>query len=391
MKSSPKTILYVSHSAGLYGAERSLLQLLTGLDRTRFRPVAVLPAKGPLAPQLELLGVEIEVVPTMRAWLSRRRGLSRLLHHVGTAPFICASMCQIMRLIGLYRVDIVHTNSLTVIDGALAAKMCRVPHVWHAREILEGNSPHNLLLGPRATADIISRLSTIVVAISQAVAQGFNPALAPLIVVYNGIDDRFFVARSGFRTDVRDSLGVNDDEFLVGTVANLTPEKGYEDLVRAAALAIEKVAGLKFVGLGGVSYPDYRCRIATLIEEYGMADRFRLLGFKENVDDYLKAFDLFVLPSRYEPFGRVVVEALAARVPVVATATGGIPEIIEDGISGWLVTPRLPEAIAAAIVRSINSPEVMATFREAGWERAKRLFNAERYVRDIERQYELLV
>lgn len=388
-------ILYLSHSAQLYGAEQSLLQLLKGLDRDRFSPIVVLPQEGPLKRYILDRGVPVEIVSSIKPWLTRRSGIVRLVNHLSLIPFLAQSVWVLRKLIRRYHVDLVHTNSLVIIDGALAAWLSGIPHVWHAREAFTEESPYHFLFGHqgrRIALSLIGHLSDCIIAISRAVGQSLGQAggASRLVIVYNAVDASAFVSRES-GAEIRRELDVPDRISLVGEIAKLTPVKGYEDFVVAATQVHEAMPNTRFVAVGDALRDSYQHRISVLIDDLGMERSFSLLGFRQDVTDIMAALDLLVLPSHYEPFGRALIEAMAAGKPVIGTNVGGIPEIIEDGVTGLLVAPGSPHELAEAIIRILQNTELARRMGAAGRERAKTCFSSERYVTQIQQVYEELV
>src|SRR5213076_2422257 len=141
---------------------------------------------------------------------------------------------------------------------------------------------------------------------------------------------------------------------IVASAGRLSPEKGFDVLVAAAAKVIAEDRTLGFIHFG--DGPD-RGKIIAAIEALGLRDVFLLAGLKVDLDRYYPFFDLLVLPSYTEGLPNVVLEAFAARVPVVATAVGGTPEVVEDGVSGYLVPPGDPDALAGRIRDELASDE----------------------------------
>lgn len=383
-------ILYISHSSGLYGAEQSLLLLLKELNRDRFFPIVVLPKDGPLKQAIEALSIPVEIVPSLTPWLTSRKGIQRLLHHLAIIPFIILSVWRLKRVIELYQIDLIHSNSLVVIDGGLVARLLKRPHIWHAREILDHHSPHNFLLGPGPALSIILYLSNCVIAISKAVVDSFSQCRpsAKVVLVYNAVSIHQFEPKSDFARQFREQFGIKPEAPLVVQVTNLTPVKGCEDFVHAAAQVHQAIPEAVFLLVGGTPYPDYQQKILDLITFYGLEDCFKLTGFREDALDVLTAIDLAVIASAYEPFGRVVIEAMLAGRPVVGTAVGGIPEIIVEGITGLLVPPSAPPILAQAITTLLENPELAARMGAAGQARAKEYFGSDRYVTGIQKIYE---
>ncbi len=393
MSDQKKTVLYISHSAELYGAEQCLLLLLNSLDRERFYPIVVLPRDGPLKQKLADMSVPVEIVPTMRGWLSRKSRIWRLFLMIAIIPFTLASVLRLRRIISSRSVDLVHTNSLVVIDGALAARLSGIPHVWHAREILIPETSHKFFLGPQAAIFIIKCLSDRVIAISEAVYQDYRlgPQHSYVQVIYDGVP-----TNTGQPTNcghnIRSELGISNDTPLIGEIAQVQAVKGYEDFVMAAAIVRQVIRDAIFIGVGDSSEADlaYKQRVLDLIKQYDLERAFKLVGFRDDVSEIIAALDLVVLPSHYEPFGRVLIEAMAAGKPVVGTRVGGIPEIIKDGVTGLLVPPGSPNALAKAIVGILQNPAASHQMGQSGQRQVDTVFSLERY-KEFEQVYEELL
>jgi glycosyltransferase involved in cell wall biosynthesis len=383
-------ILYISHSSSLYGAEQSLLLLLKELDRQRFFPVVVLPREGPLKQAIEMLSIPVEIVPSLAPWLTRRRRLLKFLHHLAIIPFIIFSIWRLRSIINHYEIDLIHSNSLVVIEGGLAAWLLMLPHIWHAREILNDASPHNFLFGPCRALSIILSLSDVVIAISGAVADCFYQCrnTSKITLVHNAVSIQLSNFKPNVATRVREQLGVRPKVPLVAKVTNLTPVKGCEDFVLAAAQVHKVIPEAVFLLVGGTPYPKYQQKILDLIAFHKLESCFFLTGFRNDVLDIFGAIDLAVLASSYEPFGRVVIEAMLAGRPVVGTAVGGIPEIIVDGVTGLLVPPASPSSLAQAIITILQNPELACRMGASGQARAKEYFSSERYINEIQKIYE---
>lgn len=389
-----KVILYLSHSADLYGAELCLLTLVTNLNRDRFLPIVVLPKNGPLKQKLEELDISVKVVPSVRAWLTRRNGIQRFFHLLAVIPFVFASVWGLRQIVTRYKVDLIHTNSSVVIDGALAARTSGIPHVWHARELLIPETVFNFFFGPRVALSVIKRLSDQIIAMSFGVKQTFcqQSDCSKVAVVYDGLELGTFQPVHT-KASIRSQFDISDNALLVGEVGRVSAIKGYEDLVRAAATVKKAIPNVTFIGVGGrpKSGTAYEQKILKLISSYNLQDSFKFTGYRTDVSDIMSALDLLVLPSHSEAFGRVLVEAMAAGKPVIGTTVGGIPEIIEDGITGLLVPPASPDDLAQAIIKILQDPDLAHRMGAAGRERAKACFSPERYAAEVQKIYEKFV
>jgi len=388
----PVKILFVHNNNDLYGAEVALLAMLKRLDRVRFEPLVVLPSDtrhiNRLSVELDKIGVEYKF---LQLGILRRRYLKglKLLGHTFRLLFGVLSLGQLIRS---RKIDIVHSNTLAVVDGALAAFFVRRPHIWHI---------HEMLVDPpwlrRVMHFIAPRLSTRVVTNSEAVRRHLvadSPSSADRVqVILNGIDPCPFEQATG-ALKVRQEWGVAPDELLVGMIGKVTRWKGQLIFARAAEKVLKSHPSVKFAAVGGVfdNEQHFMDRFQSEVEQMGISSHFIINGFRRDVPDLLNAFDIFILPSTWpEPFGLVVIEAMAAGKPVIATAQGGPLEIVVPDETGYLVPAGDESALAESIGKLIDAPELIVRFGEAGRRRASELFNVSRYVLEFENLYEALL
>ena len=209
-------------------------------------------------------------------------------------------------------------------------------------------------------------------------------------VVPNGVDASKFVCAD--RAAAKRALGLDESRPVVGVVGRITEQKGQEDFVEAALqLAIDRPEPL-FVMVGYAEDAALQQRLRQRIAVFGLSDRIRFLGNRDDMANVYAALDLVVAPSRWEGFGMMLVEAMAAGRPIVAARAGAIPEIVRDGTSGVLVEPRDPASLAAAIARLLDDPARCAAMAACGpleserygWSRCADLV-AEVYERALER------
>jgi glycosyltransferase involved in cell wall biosynthesis len=381
MASSPRfRILFVSHTAELNGAERMLLQLLGKLDRRAFAPYLAVPRTGPLLVEAEEAGVPTAVVP-MKWWLTDRR---RAWKQPLAWTWNLRSVLELKRLIGEKNVALVCSNSAAAVGGAWAARLAQRPHVWIVHEILCGKKPLlSFFLGNKLLLRTICRWSRRVVVNSLASARAFQ-GLGPVEVVYNGVS---FPSRARSRDKgPRERLGLKRGDRVVGVVGKIATEKGQLELVRAVRLAGSRVKGLKLLIVGAAANPKAMTALHREIRDLGLEDRVVLAGYVKDVSSALRLMDVLVSASRVESFGRTLVEAMAAGIPVLAVRTGGLPEIVQHGKNGFLVESGSPEDLAAAVEKffGLKKTEVAALVR-AGRRTVAERFQIEPQVRKLER------
>jgi glycosyltransferase involved in cell wall biosynthesis len=375
-------VLYVNNSADIYGASRCVIRLLTGLDRTRYIPLVLLPEDGPLRKRLEALGVEIVFHPRLSVVTRPVFGSWRLLIFFLEFP---ASVLFLWRLIRRRKIDLVHTNTGVMVSPGLAAKLAGVPHLWHIRDWFQ---EFRQIWKPYSRYILWS--SDAVITVSEAVASQFADG-SKINVVYDGFPTDELQSGDAERgQDFRRRFGLGT-QFVVGCVGRIKlRRKGQEVLVRAAAIL--KAKGLRpKVLIVGTVYPGNESHLESLkalIQEAGLQDQVVLTGELEDVKPAYSAMNVLVLPSAQpEPFGNVMMEAMTMSVPGIATNIGGSPEAVEDGVTGFLVPPSEPEALADKIELLMNDPKLGRRLGEAGLKRVMERFSIEEMIRKIEALY----
>jgi glycosyltransferase involved in cell wall biosynthesis len=203
------------------------------------------------------------------------------------------------------------------------------------------------------------------------------------VTVHEGIDlERVGAAPPA---NLHEELFLPHQAPIVGNVAALVPHKGQRHLVGAASLVLRKVPDARFVIAGE---GELRATLERQIKEHHLEKHVVLAGFRPDVLSLHKAFDIFVMSSVTEGLGTSLLDAMAAGKPIVATSTGGIPEVVEDGVTGILVPPRDDAAMAEAIVSLLKDPELRRRMGNAGLSRARERFSAERMVSETLRVYQ---
>ena len=386
---TPRTVLYVQPTSEIGGSDIALHRLVTNLDPSRYRPVVVLPHDGPLVESLRVAGVAVRFLPMRQLRPVRDAGYQ--------ARFGLAFWPTVLRLARLVRREdaaLVHSNSLYTLYGAWAALLARRPHVWHVREIPDGPRALRSIL-----ASVAQRQADRVVPMTHAVADLFGPPgrrPRTVVPIPDGIDlAQFHPSLSGAR--IRAELGIASTAPVVGFVARLDPWKGAEVFVRAAAEIARERPDAHFLICGGElpGYESYAAGVRELASSLGLDGRIHFAGWRyrlADIPEVMAALDVLLhTPVRPEPFGLVLVEAMATGRPVVASDAGGIGEVVLDGVTGELVPPGDSQAAAGAVLRILADPSCAAAFGAAGRRRAESEFEVGAYVRRIEALYDDLL
>ncbi len=404
-------VLYLDTAPTAGGSVVSLYELLRNLDRSTFVPVVLAYTPHRYVERFQDLGLEVLVwnaygtLDHRPQWMkeARRaapvdwlRGVAlgaRLYHGLGFALLLMRRIWPRTRAIhGIIRrrqIDLVHTNIRVGHDreGILAARLAGVPCVSHIRDFEELN------WFDRRLAATVGRF----IYISQAVQQchlGSGVPEGKGSVVYNAVDMSAF----GDAVDVagvRRALGLTVDDLVVGMMGRLDRWKGQDVFLRAMALVMEAVPQARGVLIGDpVPYDKgYQDALLALRDELGLGNSVGFHPFQQDVPSTMSALDLVVLASTSpEPFGRVLIEAMAAGKPVVATDAGATREIVEHGIEGLLVPAGDAQALATAIVSILTDRDRAEAMGRKGRERVQGQFAMGQYVSGVQAVYrELLV
>lgn len=378
-------ILFYNHTGQVSGAEYLLLMILRRLDRDRFQPVVLCPERGPLQQQMRGLGVAAETVLGLDA-----RFTFRPVKLLGYLKSFFLVVRDVRRKVVSIKPDLIHANSIRAGLVATAATInLKTRVVWHLHDLLPRHPLSSMI---RAYAFLFQR--TRMLAVSEAVADNFRGAFFPLKnrlnVVLNAIDLEKFQPNPAARQETLDSLGLGDAEPVIGIVGQITPRKGQLELVRAFARLLLEMPRAMLLIVGAPLFnrdEDYAKSIRQTIHELGIEGRVRLTGARSDISAVMQALDLLVVNSSVEPFGLVALEAMACDTPVLAAVSGGIPEIIEHGRTGWLIPQGDEEALAAAMLYLGREPAIRSKLAEQGKRHVASRFTAGRYLLELEAFY----
>jgi glycosyltransferase involved in cell wall biosynthesis len=375
--SAPASVLLVHSSSGRYGADRQLHLIATGLDRDRYRPVVALPTEGPLADDLRETGVEVLVRPL--AVLRREHATAR--GAAAVASRVTRDAVELGSLIRTRRLALVHSNTSVVLGGAAAATVARIPHVWHVREIYDRFRalwpPYRSLLERAAALPCVSR----------ATASQFGASRRVRVIPDGLASDPVRAPRDAARA----ALGLDADAPVIAVLGRVSDWKGQDVLVRALAEEPLRERGAIAL-LAGEAWPGAEHRAAAVRElarALGISDRVRMLGFRDDVETVLGAADVIAVPSTSpDPLPGAAIEAAAAGCAVLASAHGGLPEIIRDRETGRLVAPRDTHALAGAAAELLDDPRERDRLGAAAAVDVRERYSASRLLDSVQALYD---
>jgi glycosyltransferase involved in cell wall biosynthesis len=374
-----KNILFISHSAELNGAELWLLETLKRINREKYQPMLIVPEHGLLEEQARKLGIDVFLVP-MKWWITEKAKIWR-------QPFAwiwnAKSVKRIAQIIRTKRIDLVLTNSAAVSGGAFAAKKAGVPHVWAIHEVLRGERPLlYYLFGSRRLVKFIERRSLKVIVNSNASRTAFQN-LEKTALIYNGLQAR---KCDPSRLDsLRRELGIHDGDLVAGVLGKIYEGKGQREVVQAAARLLPEYPRLKVLMIGDVRNGRYLKDVKNIVKENKMEASVIFTGYRTDLPEVMALLDVLVVASVVESFGRAALEAMAAGLPVLAVNAGGLPEIVEHGLNGFLMESRDPEVIARALREIFQSPDKVRNIVHCGYRTVREKFSMERQIAGVER------
>ena len=357
-------ILFTNPVGFTGGAELRLVSILDCLDRDKVEPVVVCGAGEQLPNLLKERGIT-HYVRTIRP--------RSILNYLGNTLFL-------LKIIRRHHIRLIHGNAITSsIASAAAVKISGTPFIADIRDMIEYSLPKRILIN---FADIILVHSEAVK--NWMLARGFPEG--KLRLVYMGIWGWWFDKAQ----PVPDLKG---DCPIIGFIGQIAEIKGVPILLRALQQVARQFPRFKAVLVGkdfsrGGRYLE---EMRTLAEELGIGDKVRFTGFVDNPQNWIAGFDIMVIPSLMEPLGMVAAEALAQKKPVIVTRTGGLPEIVEDGVGGLVVEPGSVDELAGAIIKLLEDPGYAESLGEAGYHSAKKRFHINNMMRGMNGVYRDLI
>jgi glycosyltransferase involved in cell wall biosynthesis len=389
-----RTVAFLSPAVHLGGAERSLLELVIALQARPdlgYSPWVVLPrAEGVLLDELKKSGIRHTVleVPERVFKLSRSRPLEFLSAEGGKSAV--TYLGKLSALLKAEAPSIIHSNGIKFhyLSG-ICGPTLGIPVVWHVRDIFARGPVIWSLRLLKKSANVF------VIANSAATASAFMPRDTTISVIHNGLDPQRYTARRN--KDFHELLGVSPDAPMVGIIGVLARWKGQREFLEMARLLIDRGSNARFVVIGGEIYDTGRDAgygefLKSEALRLGIADRVLFTGFAKDPVRAIGGLDVLVHASiKPEPFGRVILEAMACEVPVVASSEGGVLELIEEGSSGLLYPPGNVTAMTEAVQRVLTDAALRERLKERALFRYQQNFTSVRHVEAVARLYDSII
>ncbi len=366
-------ILYITRSLELAGAERMVCDLASNLDPDKFKVTVCTFVKGSLMEEMIKRGIEVIL-------------MERKFRYDPTLVW------RIARLISGKKINIIHSH---MFQSSLYA----LPLVLLFKKLVFVISEHgghleiSRITRRRCFYEIIAKVSKAVIVVSSALkdelSKIFRIPPEKIVVIYNGIeitkfDDNFDSLQT------KRKIGLKLDTLVIGNVANLNPPKGHKYLLEAMPIVLHEIQNTKLIIIGDGAL---RSELENQTEKLRISENVIFLGRRNDIPELLSIMDVFVMPSitSGETFCIAAAEAMAMGKPVVASRIGGLPEVVADTKTGFLVPPKNPAALAAAIIKLLKDRKLALDMGQAGKKRVGQEFTLDKMVKRTEQLYENLV
>ena len=333
-------------------------------------------------------GHHVFVVTLKSDWLTKK------LSEVGVECIVIENnksidlrfLLKLVRIIREKKIDLIHSHEFLMNTyGTAASMVTRCPII----ATIHGKRYYIDKWRRRSAYRFVGRCAFRIVAVSKNLKKYLIEKIkvipSDISVIFNGVDvDRFFPCEEEISNRLKHEFGLNG--IVIGAIGNLYPVKGHIHLIRAARLIVDEFDEANFVVIGKKT--DYSSILQEEVKRLRLTDRFRFLGFNEDIPQLMHLIDIFVLPSNEETISIATLEALASSKPVVATRCGGPEEIITDGKHGFLVPLGNPEKLAEKILELIRNPSLQRTFGEEGLKLVRENFTTKKMFENYKCLYE---
>ena len=364
-------VCFISHSAGRYGAELALLELLQGLVKLGVRCLVLVPKEGPILSELDRMNIEWRIIYYPK-WTSRSV-LSRIAKSL-ISLVIAVRMAQIL---AQWRCDVVYTNTSVICAGAFAAWFARKPHVWHLHESSRQKSKTESKVEEYWMLHLMQHLSKYIVVVSHAVKNDYMRYMesGKIRLIYQAVTLCDEIEKT-------DDLYHDRCFFQCVIVASLNPWKGQREAITALSEVVRRGINARLLVVGD-GKERFLTTLQRQVKDCNLEQYVEFIGYVENPMKFIRMADVVLICSYWEPFGRVTVEAMLSGKPVIGTNGGATAELVNDGVTGLLYDPGDYNELANKIQYLYENPEKGLKLGSAARIWAVDRFTQERYAKEV--------
>ena len=364
-----RKLLHLIETSEPGGAETIVSILAEAFNSGPYRSLVVLLEKGWLSEKLAKSGIPFLIIQNKYSF----------------DPFF---LLKLVLLVRKEKIDIMHSHEFTMnVYGSLVSFITRVPIIATVHGKVYYPEKNRRILFYRMAAKLCSGMIAVSNELKRYLLKELKLNSKDIMVVYNGIDlDKFHTNKDS--AEIRKELSIPPETLIVGSVGSLFKVKGYSFLIESAKEVLKVFPNFKLLILGE---GEQSSALQEKIESAGLQDAVKLLGFREDIPKILTLFDIYVCSSLSEGLSLSLLEAMAAEKPIIATEVGGNSEIVINGVSGFLVPPENPNALAEKIIYLLKDKEKRKKMGEEGRRIVKEKFSIEQMLKEYENLYEKLL
>jgi len=382
-------ILFYNHTGQVGGAERLLLTLLEQMDRSQFDSVLVCPAEGPLGQLANQTGVPTQTIDGLKARFTWR--LDHLFQYLLSFARI---ILQLRKKVSNVEPDLIHANSVRAgLVATIATIGLKQRVVWHIHDLLPRH-PFNVIIRAIASLSARSRILAVAQASADRLVGNHSRLRRRVTVIPNAVDLEKFSVHNGARERLRRELQIGAHAPVIGMIGRLTPAKGQLEMLRLLPTVLARIPEATLLIVGAPAFNnehEYLALLNQTITQMNLSERVRMLGSRDDIPDILKALDLLVINSASEACSLVILEAMAGGTAVLATSTGGTPEIIDHQRNGWLVGFHNDDQLANGVINMLTDSKLRERLSSQARIDAANRYSIPRFITEMDSFYSALL
>ncbi len=387
-----QSILFIHQSAELYGSDKTMLYFLSKLDKTKYLPVIVLPFEGPLKIELEKNNIKVVIAPVLKLY-------RKMFTPSNLIKFFREYKEGIRKLDKLnqeYNFRLVYSHTLAALIGIIFAKKRKIKHLWHVQEIIAKPKVFNIAFKKLLSLNCNHKVVYDSIATMNFWIHDNKKLASKSEAVWNGIETNNIqtFTQEEILEVRKDFFLSNKDEIIIALVGRINSWKGQQLLLNSFNILSKANKNIKLVYLGSAppNQENFEIDLKNKIKEYQLEEKVIIIPFQKEISKFWNSIDIAIVPSTEpEPFGMVVIEAMLAKKPVIASNHGGPTEIVIDEVTGLLFEPNNEIELSKSIQKLIENTELRKSFGINGYERVLNTFSLISHVNHFEKIFKDLL
>lgn len=383
-----KILFFISHPT-MGGSQQYILDLVTHLNSNKYVSLVVSCFDGEFIELLKENKIKTFILPMKKEYVNIKKNV-KIFNPISVFLFfinICKVILNIFHLIKKEKIDLIYNNNLRCqILSLIPSKLTKIPSLWHIHGFKERVFLHLFL------SFFVNKIIVLTEDVKKRLGK-FLLNKSKLIVIYNGVNfEKIKQISNQERINICQEIGIKENDFVIAMIGQLVPIKGYEYFIKSAFCVLKEISNIKFLIIGSEPYysKGYKLSLQELIKKLNIEKNIIFIEYQKDLFKIISILDIFTLTSLHEHFGRVIIESMACKIPVIAFNTGGVSEIIIDNKTGFLIEPNNYENLAKKIIELLKNKEIRNYFGNAGFEKVNELFTLDKTIKKVEELFKKL-